>query len=100
MSAFKKLLFLFLTAAAGLFGFLLATVVIFQLGVFSETISLSEDKRFQIYYFGGGMWALILGCLIGVCYIFSESTRQKWYLWAPLYIPMLYLVGAVTYYSV
>lgn len=93
-----KLLWLVTTIAMGFFGYLLITILILHTGLFF-TLETIQDKGFQQIYFGGGMWASIAGALTGLCYLFTDSEKRLWFLWAPFYIPMLYMTGVITYFA-
>lgn len=99
MLVLKKLVFLTVLSIVGFFALLLATILIFETGILSDIEGLAGDVSFRYGYFGGMMWSLIAGIVIGIFYLFVESPKARWFLWAPIYIPMLYIMGAVAYFS-
>lgn len=99
MIVLKKLIFLSVLSIVGFFALLLATIMVFETGILSDIENLAGNNSFRYGYFGGVMWALILGVVIGIFYLFIEGPKARWFLWAPVYLPLFYLAAAVAYFA-
>lgn len=97
MSLKIKFLFLVLAILAGFFGYILMTIAFVETGVVAEQVFNLENKNTALVHFGGGMWACLLGSLCGVASLFMSGGKVRWFLWAPFYLPMFYLLGMMTY---
>ncbi|NCC22742.1 MAG: hypothetical protein EOM26_09820 [Alphaproteobacteria bacterium] len=85
----------------GAFGFLTVSIVFF---VAMFTGSLPENfagtgPNFAQFFLGGMMWAWILGLLLGVMYLFVKNRARVFFLWAPVYLPVLYAPFVLAFFS-
>lgn len=100
MMVLKKLVFLLLVTALSVATLVLGTIAVFEFGLLEGAEELAENETFRLGYFGGIMWALFAGVLAGVVYFFIDNPeRARWFLWAPVYVPLFYMAAAVTYFS-
>lgn len=100
MVVLKKLVFLLLVTVLSVAVLTLGTIAVFELGFLEGAEDLAENETFRLGYFGGIMWALFAGVLGGIVYFFVDNPeRARWFLWAPVYMPLLYMAAAVTYFS-
>jgi hypothetical protein len=98
--ALKKILILILTCSAGFFVAAALLLLSHKAGLFPDIDSMTQDnvQRFKLWFFGGTMWAWLIGALISIGYILSDGPKKKWFLGAPIYMPVIYVIGAITYY--
>jgi len=99
MAIFIKFLILTLSSAIGFFSWALFSFFAYKAGLFPDIALLDSANAFKLSYFGGAMWVWIFATLTGLGYLFSETSRRFWFLLAPVYVPALYIVGSLTYFS-
>jgi hypothetical protein len=99
MSLPVKFLILTVVSAAGFFVPALLSNLAIIAGLFPDLSTIASTDSFKLAYFGGAMWAWVLGAIIGLGFLFSESPKSPWFLWAPVYLPVLYLIGAIAWFS-
>lgn len=99
MTVLKKLVYLILIGVLSSVVLTLATIGVFESGILPEIEELAANDGFRLGYFGGIVWALLAGMLIGIVYIFIDGPKARWFLWAPAYVPALYMAAAIAHFS-
>ena len=100
MNLLIKVMQIFIVSAIGFYLYISLVYFLFQPDWFGNNARESFDAiTLQHGIFGGGMWSFLSGVLIGIGSLFFEGSNRKWFLFAPIYVPLLYLVAAVTYFG-
>ena len=99
MSMPVKFSILIVVSVAGFYASPILSNLAVMFGLFPDVSGMDSVDMFNLGYFGGIMWAWVLASLIGLGYLFSEGPKRFWFLWAPLYTPVLYAIGALAYFS-
>lgn len=69
-------------------------------GTLPEELSGSDSGVFFLSFFGGTIWAWLVGLLISAGYLFSgKRAIGKIMFWAPVYVPALYSILALIYFN-
>ena len=91
--------FIFLAASgAGLLLLHLFTILLNQIGAFPKLDTFPQADKFITFYFAGEMFIWILATLISVTAFFYEGPKEKWFIAAPIYAPLIYAIGVFTYF--
>ncbi len=53
---------------------------------------------FQLWLFGGGMWAWGAGAVASIGYFFTTGELRSWLLLAPAYVPTIYGLAILAYF--
>ena len=98
MSAIKKVLQLVALSVLGFYTYLIIVMYGFSPQFLGNALSAHQGEELRLTVLGGGMWACVIGLLIGLGSLFFDGQKRLWCLFAPVYIPLLYLVGTITYF--
>lgn len=92
-----RILGIFLIIALGNLSYILLVIGAIEFNLIPEVETLIKQASFKNTFFGGGLWALLAGAVLGILSLMIEGRLYRWFLWAPLYLPLLYFVGVLTY---
>jgi hypothetical protein len=95
MNIILRVIQLVITCAIGFYGYLVVIMYAFSPKLFGNEVLIENHTIF----FGGGLWACLLGLTIGLGSFFLEDNKRLWCLMAPIYIPLFYLLAIGTYYA-
>lgn len=98
MSAIMKVLQLVVLCALGFYAYLAIVMYAFSPNVMGEEIVARHGDILRLAVLGGGMWACLAGLVVGLGSLFFDGQKRLWCLFAPVYIPLLYLIGIATYF--
>lgn len=94
-----EILILVCVNALGFFTFGLVFYAACFSGNLPDNMSEHSREAFFMAFFGGTMWAWIVSFLISIGYLFVSANWRKALLWAPVYVPFIYSVVALSYFN-
>lgn len=96
------LVWLILVNILGFFSFGLVFYAAYFTGML-PTGEIPEEtmSTFLTLFLGGTMWAWVLGAVVSLSYLFTKKDKgvRILTLWAPVYIPVLYSIVSLVYFS-
>lgn len=70
-----------------------------QLGLIESLPADEHLNNFRLAYFGGGLFACIVGSLLGITSFFTKGRASTIFLLLPFLVPALYSTVVLTYFS-
>ena len=95
--AIKSLIFI-VVSSLGLLAYHVLTILSIKYGIFPDVSSISSVEAFKNIYWGGGMMVWIVGVLAAIGFFFTEGEKRQWFIGAPVYLPLFYMLAILTYY--
>lgn len=99
MNLFLKFIFLALIITCGFYVLVLGNYFAVRFRLITEETIFQAADTIRLGLIGGGVWIWLAGSFAGLAYLFVEGPKKKWFLWAPVYLPAFYLIGAIAYFS-